>query len=141
MLWTLEVKGSKSMKPEMQIRVTHVVLAKLPDDGQKVKLLIKQDNDEFVLCTLDATNSSQLVDIMFTADDEICFKLSGDGLVNLIGREVPFEDDDDEDTSASSESSYDSIVAAKEDNEDHLASRLTGNRRSRMDAFRAARRN
>lgn len=116
----------------MPIRVTNIVLTKSPEDGSKVKVIIKQDHNEFVLCTLDDKNSSQVVDIMFEDEDQVFFRLSGDATVHLTGTEMEDEDDGTD----SSVSSYDSIEA----NMGTVQENKDGNRRSRFDKFRATRR-
>ena len=81
------------LEPKEPIRITNVALAKLEDSSTKLKVFIRVDEKDILICTLDNETPSQKVDIMFDADDQVSFRVSGLGLIHLIGVVEPRDPD------------------------------------------------
>ncbi|KAI1295605.1 hypothetical protein HDE_05332 [Halotydeus destructor] len=127
MFWGYVLKGRKLtsiLRPEEPIRIVSVALNQKDDLADvQVKVFARQDNREYLICTLNQDNAVQQVDIMFDGEDDLCFRVSGYGEVHLVGNIEPREVDDGSSVASSRQGSDDSFRG------------LNKNSRSRLDQF------
>lgn len=136
MIWAAKVKPGKPVhtsKLDYPVRLANVALVKLGPFQEKCTLVMEFEGKDYTLCVLTDAKPQQKLDLLFDPEDELIFKTTDGGTLDLVGSE---EEDDDseysssEDAGDTSESSLDASMSRMS---------MGPRRRARLDAFRLSR--
>lgn len=79
----------------------HLSMASLDhgsSDNDPVQVMYSQDDNSYLLCTLQKGKQLQCqLDLNFAEGNKLCFSTKGNGIVHLTGFLIPEEDEFDED--------------------------------------------
>ena len=137
------------LKPEIPVRISNVALFKAPESGEPVRVFMKFDQGEYLICTLTSRIRNVKVDLLFDEKDQVTFRITG-GIVHLSGNVEAYDDDyesvdsnvlrENRDGSShcqgDSDSEYEDVKEAARRLDEMRARRERGSRRSRIDNYR-----
>ena len=136
MAWAAKVKPGKPVytaKLDYSVRLVNVALVKLGPFQEKCTLIMEFNGKDYMLCTLTETKPQTKMDLPFDPEDELVFKTTDGGTLDLVG----FEEEDDETTESSTSDAGDTSESSLEASMSRMS--VGPRRRARLDAFRLSR--